>query len=59
MGRLYNSLVGGFRSIVVFDGLGADSFFCDEFHRGAEEVVEESPFMGIEVIEEGDDVGVV
>ena len=40
---------------MVFDGFGADSFFADEFHGGAEEVMEESPFLGIEVIEEGDD----
>ena len=37
---------------MLFDGLGADPFFSDEFYGGAEEVVEESPFLGIEVVEE-------
>ena len=44
---------------MVFDGFGADSFFGEEFHGGKEEVMKESPFMGIEVIEERDDVGIV
>ena len=51
---------------MAFNGFGADSFFSDEFHGGAEKVVEESPFLGIEVIpevalwpEEGDDSWVV
>ena len=42
-----------------FDGFGADPFFGDEFYGGAEEVVEESPFLGIEVIEGGDDIGMI
>jgi hypothetical protein len=40
---------------MVFDGFRADSFFGDEFYGRAEEVVEESPFLGIEVVEERDD----
>ena len=44
---------------MVFDGFGADFFFGYEFHGGAEEVMEESPLLGIEVIEEGDDCWVV
>ena len=44
---------------MVFDGFGADPFFCDKFYGGAEEVVEESPFFGIEVIEGGNDVGII
>jgi len=44
---------------MTFNRFGADSFFGDEFHGGAEEVMEESPFLGIEVIEEGDDCWVV
>jgi len=44
---------------MVFDGFGADPFFGEEFHGGKEEVMKESPFMGIEVIEERDDVGIV
>ena len=50
--RFQDSLARGFWRIMVFDGFGADSFFCDEFYRGTEEVVEESPFPGIEVVEE-------
>ena len=48
-------MVRGLGIVVAFDGFGADSFFSDEFHGRAEKVVEESPFLGIEVIEEGDD----
>ena len=44
---------------MVFDGFGADSFFGEEFHGGKEEVMKESPFMGIEVIEERDDSGII
>ena len=40
---------------MVFDGFGSDTFFINEFYGGAEEVVEESPFLGIEIVEEGDD----
>jgi len=49
--RFDYSLVRGFWRIVVFDGFGTDPFFRDEFYRRAEEVVEESPFFGIEVVE--------
>ena len=59
MGRFEDSLVRGFGGVVVFDGFGADPFFCEEFDGGGEEVMEESPFVGIEVIEEGDDFGVI
>jgi hypothetical protein len=45
-----DSLERGFRVVVVFDGFGADSFFVDEFDRGAEEVEKEFPFLGIEVV---------
>jgi len=44
---------------MVFNGFGADSFFGEEFHGGEEEVMKEPPFMGIEVIEERDDFGIV
>ena len=43
----------------MFDIFGADSFFGDEFYRGAEEVVEEPPFLGIEIIQQGNDVDVI
>ncbi len=51
----HDSLIGGFGRIVAYEGFRADAFFIDEFYRGAEEVVEESPFLGIEVIEGRDD----
>jgi hypothetical protein len=40
---------------MVFDGFEADAFFFNEFYEGAEEVVEEPPFLGIEVVEKGYD----
>jgi len=52
-------LVRGFGSVVAFVGFGADSFFGEEFDGGAEEVVEESPLLAVQVIEEGDDLGVI
>lgn len=44
---------------MAFDGFRADSFFGDEFYGDTEEVMEEPPFLGIEVIKGGDDAGVV
>ena len=57
--RFHDSLVRSLWSVVVFDGFGADSFFCDELYGGAEEVVKESPFLGIEVVEGRHDVGII
>ena len=59
MRGFHDSLVRGFRRVMVFDGFGADPFFGEEFHGGAEEVMKESPFLAIEVIEERDDLGVI
>jgi len=61
MGRRDDPLVRCFRRIVAFDGFRSDSFFCDELYRRAEEVVEEPPFFGVEVIEQRQryDLGVV
>jgi len=59
MRRIDDSVVRGFRGIMAFDGFGADSFFRDEFYGGAEEVVEESPFFGIEVIKGRNDVEII
>ena len=59
MRRIHDSLVRCFRRVVAFDGFRSDSFFRDKLYRRAEEVVEESPFFGIEVIEQGYDLGVV
>lgn len=49
-GRVEDSLVRGFGGVIVFKGFGADSFFGEEFGGGAEEVMEESPFMLVEVV---------
>ncbi len=56
MWRFQDSLIRGFGRVMAFDGFGADSLFGDEFYRGAEEVVEEAPFVAIEVVEEGDEL---
>ena len=45
-----NSLVRGFGGVIAFEGFRADSFFGEEFGGGAEEVVEEAPFMAVEVV---------
>ena len=57
--RVNDSLVRGFGSVIAFVGFGAASFFGEEFDGGAKEVVEESPFVAVQVIEEGDDLGVI
>ena len=44
---------------MVFDGFRSGSFFGDEFYGRAEEVVKESPFTAVEVIEEGDDLWLI
>lgn len=59
MRRSDDSLVRSFRRVVGFDGFRADPFFGDELYRRAEEVVEKSPFFGVEVIEQGYELGVV
>ena len=59
MRRFHDSLVRGFWRIMVFDGFRADSFFGDEFYGRAEEVMEESPFLGIEAVEGGNDIGII
>ena len=43
----------------MFEGFRADAFFFEEFGGGAEEVMEESPLVSIEVVEERDDSGVI
>ena len=45
-----DSLVRGFGGVIAFNRFGSDSFFGEEFDGGAEEVVEEFPFLGIEVV---------
>ena len=43
----------------MFDGFGADPFFGNELYRRAEEVVEESPFLGIEVVKGCYAIGII
>ena len=59
MGRFEDSLVRGFRRVMTFNGFGTDPFLSEELHRRAEEVMEESPLSGIEVIEERNDSGII
>jgi hypothetical protein len=59
MRRFQDSLIRGFRRVMAFDSFRADAFFFDEFYGGAEEVVEESPFLGIEVVEGCYDIGII
>jgi hypothetical protein len=59
VGRVEDSLVRGFGRGMAFNGFGTDPFLGDELHRGAEEIMEESPLSGIEVIEERDDSGII
>ena len=47
MGRFEDSLVGSFGGVVVFKGFRAEAFFLEEFDGGAEEVMKESPFLGV------------
>ena len=47
------------RIIVFLDGFGSDAFFFDKFDRGEKEVVEETPFIAIEVVHERDHLGIV
>ena len=37
---------------MLFDGFRTDTFFGNEFDGGAEEVMEEPPFIAVEVIKE-------
>jgi hypothetical protein len=59
VGRFEDSLVKGFGRGMAFNGFRTDPFLRDEFHGRAEEVMEESPLSGIEVIEERDDSGII
>ncbi len=43
-------MVRSFGGVIAFDRFGSDSFFGEEFDGGAEEVVKEFPFLGVEVV---------
>ena len=49
--RFDNSLIRGFGGIIAFNGLGGNPLFGNELNGGAEEVVKEPPFLGIELVE--------
>ena len=49
-GGVDDSVVRGFGEVIAFEGFGADSFFSEEFGGGAEEVVEEAPFVEVEAV---------
>ena len=57
--RFHDSLIRCFGLIVFFDRFGSDAFFFNEFNRGQKEVVKESPFMTVEIVHEGDYLGIV
>lgn len=59
MVRFQDSLIRGFWAVEAFEGFGADAFFVNEFYGRQEEVVKEPPFVAVEIVEEGDDLGVV
>lgn len=44
---------------MAFDDFGANSFFLDKFCRRQEEIEEEPPFVAVEVVESGNDLGVL
>ncbi len=51
-----DSLVRGFWGVMEFNDFRMGSYFGDEFYGGTEEVMKESPFVFIEVIEERHEV---
>ena len=60
MGRFHDSLIRCFRFVMLFDSFRTDTFFGNEFYGGAEEVVEEPPFIAVEVInKKGDDLWII
>ena len=59
MGRFHDSLIRCFRFVMLFDSFRTDTFFCNEFYGRAEEVVEKSPFIAVEVIKKGDDLWII
>ena len=58
-GGIQYPLVRCFRGIITPDGFGSNSFFSQEFDGGQEEVLKPAPFLGIEVVEQGNDLGVI
>jgi len=44
---------------VLFNGFRSDAFFFNEFDRGEKEVVEETPFVAVEIVHERDHFGII
>jgi hypothetical protein len=51
--RFDDSLVRGLGGVIAFYSFGSDFFFDEDFNGMAEEVVEESPSLGIKVAVQG------
>jgi hypothetical protein len=58
-GGFEDSLVRCFWRAMFFDRLGADSFFSEELHGRAEEIMEEPLGVFVEFVEERDRMGIV
>jgi hypothetical protein len=52
-------LIRCFGGTMSFDRFGADSFFGEEFHGRAEEVMKEPPFMFVELVEQRNDLRII
>ena len=59
MFRVHDSLVRGFRVVMLFNGFRAYAFFFNQFDRWQEEVVKEPPFVTVEIVHEPNDFGIV
>ena len=59
MVRFHDSLIRGFGWIIAFESFRSDAFFVNEFYGRKEEVVKESPFLAVEIVEKWDDLGIV
>ena len=52
-------MVRYFGFIITFDNFRGNSFFFDELDGRAEEVMKESPFIFVKVVEKRNDLGVI
>ena len=59
MRRVEDTLERSFRIVMTFDDFGFDAFFCDELDRGEEEVHEQTPLMGVELVKSWNDARIV
>ena len=49
-GGFHDPLVGRFKKIIAPDRFRSNSIFGQQFNRGQEEIMEQTPFLGIEVV---------